>query len=299
MDKLSPFDPIDGKPVTIVFGSFNYRDTIRKWINHTPSSCDHWRIVCIDQELVGWLNEIGHGNRAVYFYDLFPDTPKHDPNRKLAKHLFTTMRPKLWRALADSGRDFIHSDADALWLQDPRAWLAQHTEFDLLISQGTIYPASHYFRHLFVLCAGFFFCRSNARTQNYFRRVEEAKNIDQLVMNELLLYDPEATWQIRRPSLWFAKGHYSQIWQTVPALIKNNIGIWILRLISKPLRRLKLGSDCIIQISPDIIRGRFSGGLTVGMIPMHLVTRINGISSNNLMVEHVPQNRPMVKSVAN
>ena len=293
MDKLSPFDPIDGKPVTIVFGNFNYRNTIRKWINHALSSCDHWRIVCIDQELVGWLNEIGHGNRAVYFYDLFPDMPRHNPNHGLVTHLFTTLRPKLWRALVDSGRDFIHSDADALWLKDPRAWFAQHTEFDLLVSQGTVYPISHYSRHRFVLCAGFFFCRSNVRTQNYFRQVEKAKNIDQLVMNELLLHDSEATWQIRQSSLWFVKGHYSRTWHTIPVPINN---MRILRLISLLLRLLKL---TWIQISPDIIRGRFSGGLTVGMIPMHLVTRINGIPSTNLLVSHIPQNQVRIKSVAN
>ena len=288
MDKLSPFDPIDGKPVTIVFGDFNYRNTIRKWINHAISSCDHWRIVCLDQKLVGWLDEIGHSSRAVYFYDLFPDMPRHNPNHGLVTYLFTTLRPKLWRALVDSGRDFIHSDADALWLKDPRPWLARQTEFDLLVSQGTVYPQSHFFRHRFVLCAGFFFCRANVQNQNYFRRVEEAKNIDQLVMNELLLHDPEATWQIQQPSFWFVWGNFSRIWRTIPAPINNNICMRIPRLISLLLQRLKLSW---IRISPDIIRGRFSGGLTVGVIPMHLVTRINGIPSPKLLVSHVPQNK--------
>ena len=60
-DPFSPFDPVNGNPVTIVFGTFNYRNIIHKWINYAKSSCDHWRIICMDQELVGWLNEIGHG----------------------------------------------------------------------------------------------------------------------------------------------------------------------------------------------------------------------------------------------
>ena len=118
-DPFAVFDPANEKPVTIAFGSFNYRSAIHRWIDHASSSCDHWRIVCIDKELVDWLNEIGHGNRAVYFYDLFPDMPLHDSNHKLKKYLFATARPKLWRALVDSGRDFIHSDADAFWLKDP------------------------------------------------------------------------------------------------------------------------------------------------------------------------------------
>ena len=226
----------------------------------------------MDQELVGWLNEIGHGSRAVYFYDLFPDIPLHDPKHKLKKYLFATARPKLWRALVDSGRDFIHSDGDAFWLKDPCPWLAQHTEFDLLISQGTVFPRSHFLRYHFVLYAGFFFCRANVRTQNYFRQVEEAQKVDQNAMNELLLHDPKTTWQIRQ----------SQVLQHTAdgySMCRHNI--------STPRKK----SDNWIYISPDIIRRRFSNGFTVGVIPMHLVTRVSGMSSTTLLVSHIPQNK--------
>ena len=84
-DPFSSFNPINGMPVTIVFGTFNYRETIREWIKHASSSCEHWRIICLDQELVGWLNEIGHSTCLVYFYDLFPDAPHYnlaDPKLK-------------------------------------------------------------------------------------------------------------------------------------------------------------------------------------------------------------------------
>ena len=171
VDPFSPFDPVNGTPVTIVFGTFNYRNVINKWINHALSTCNHWRIICLDQELVDWLNEMGHGSCAVYLYDLFPDMTRHKLNnldkKSRAKVIFS-LRKKLFYALAESGRDFIHSDADAFWLRDPRPWLAQYAEFDLLISQGTYGPRSQLVRHHFTLCVGFFLCRSNASNSTLF-----------------------------------------------------------------------------------------------------------------------------------
>ena len=302
-DSLSPFDPINGTPVTIVFGSFNYRDIVAQWIEHAQSACDHWRIVCLDKDLVAWLNEMGHNTRAVYFYDLFPDMNQSsliNPRNKSVKKtiIFRVLRPKLWRALADSGRDFIHSDADAFWLQDPRPWLMQHTEFDLLISQGTTKPLAQFYQHRFVLCAGFFFCRSNVRTQNYFQRVEVADKVDQNIMNLLLQQDPETFWQIYRPTIWYKTTdnsyHKMSAWASIPL-------IWIRRLAPQRLyhleqrllsfftKKLPLTRRFLhtyLYISPKIMKTKSSNGLTVGVIPMHLVKRIRRISSAPSLVMH-------------
>ena len=301
-DPFSPFDSVNGNPVTIVFGTFNYREIIRKWINHAESSCDHWRIICLDQKLVGWLNEIGHSACAVYYYDLFPDMPQYDLDNmsktSRAKTIFTMIRPKLWRTLADSGRDFIHSDADAFWLQDPRPWLAQHTDFDLLISQGTACPTAQFARHHFVLCAGFFFCRANVRTQNYFRRVEAAKRDDQLTMNELLLYDPNMRWQIHQPTAYYA--NYSDgTWHKTTTVLRHvPVPMYILRkwLSQHHHRKLLLlvtRFTFFIYISSKIIKGSTSNGLTVGVIPMHLVSRIKQAPapSTTPLVLHTSDNK--------
>ena len=47
------------------------------------------------------------------------------------------VRMRLFLHLAANGCDFIHSDADAFWLRDPRPWLMRHPDYDLLCSQGT------------------------------------------------------------------------------------------------------------------------------------------------------------------
>ena len=312
VDPFSSFNPINGMPVTIVFGTFNYRKTIRQWINYAALSCDHWRIICLDQELIGWLNKIGHSTCAVYFYDLFPDAPYYnlaDPELKPIAPKIFAMRQKLFHALAKSGYDFIHSDADAFWLQDPRPWLMEHTKFDLLISQGLHGPNSHYARYHFTLCAGFFFCRANVRTQDYFRRVEETEwNLDQKSMNEVLLNDPKARWWISQPTiLWRNRLKKNQ--HKVPNWYKVLMPmpyLFIWALLYAPRRWMcyfekKLlwphcqGSDPdllnYICISPKIMKGRFSNRLTLGVIPMHLVSRIGHILAPPPWVVHIDINK--------
>ena len=216
------------------------------------------------------------------------------------------MRKKLFSALIDSGRDFIHSDADAYWLKDPRPWLASHTEFDILISQGTIYPLEQYKRYHFVFCAGFFLCRSNMRTQNYFRQMEELTDMDdQASMNHILLDDPNAYWYKYSPTIiWGAFSLMGQLYKDIKTLnrifsrlsrifsrlnrfykipnILNSAVIWACR--QPLLRRL---FHTIIYVSPDIIKGTFSNRLAVGIIPMHLVTRISIMRSNDTMIKHI------------
>ena len=310
VDPFPSFNPINGMPVTIVFGTFNYRETIHEWINYAALSCDHWRIICLDQELVSWLNEIGHSTCGVYFYDLFPDAPYYNlanPELKSRLPIIFAMRKKLFYALAKSGYDFIHSDADAFWLQDPRPWLMQHTKFDLLISQGTKGPKSHFTRYHFTLCTGFFFCRANVRTQNYFYRVKETRwNLDQKSMNEVLLNDPKARWQIYKPTIWWnIIGKFHRDWYKAPALVYIML-VWARRYAPQWLRRVKEqllrlpcpGKLCwlrsllnYVYISPKIIRGSFSNGLTVGVIPMHLVTRIERILPTSPWVIHTSTNK--------
>ena len=313
VDRFSSFDPVNGTPVTIVFGTFNYRNVIHEWIKHALSTCDHWRIVCMDRELVAWLNEIGHGDRAVYFCDLFPDIRIHElaePSGKLLPATLFSLRKKLFLALIRSGSDFIHSDADAFWLQDPMPWLMQHTEFDLLMSQGTHAPKEHFDRYHFVLCAGFFFCRANVRTQNYFRQVVEMKQLDQESMNIILANDPEARWQIHQPAVWFSDtGRIGGKWRKIPTPLCVALA-WGQRSAPSLLRRIKAslsrlhcpGKLCWLRsllnytyISPEIIEGKFSNGLTVGVIPMHLIPRTDYWWSTSSLVAHTPVRKKKAK----
>ena len=330
-DGLSAFDSTDEGPVAIVFGTFNFRPTVWRWIEAARrASCAGWRIVCLDRDLVRWLQEHGEGAQAVYYYDVLPDAPRHDfaaLDRKALMRALLPLRTRLFLHLANAGRDFVHSDADAFWTSDPRRYMARHPDFDLLVSQGTAFPREHYLRFGFVLCAGFFLCRSNARTRDYFERVvalgpEDVD--DQRCMNNVLLRDPEARWEICAPVLRRTPQRY--MYQRVRRLLardslrdllteaQREFGASVLRRrpfkvywrrvrqrLRQPLAgsswvdvrslrdRLasarKDGSRCVLT-SEAIIRGGFSDGLTVGVIPMHLVTRYRVTARTRSLVVH-------------
>ena len=175
----------------------------------------------------------------------------------------------------------------------------------------------------FVLCAGFFVCRSNARTRAYFEKVEalckdEKMKMDQIRMNEVLRRDREVRWEVRRPVLRSqqrkrrpnntppsllaglpaglkAYALFSRLWRSFLRKYSpwppSGKGCWAVRrsvlrkhgnnrewmdpraLAGELAKGRKGNNDCIVT-SESLIRGRFSGGLTVGVIPMHLVTRM-------------------------
>ena len=276
-DSLSAFDAVNGTPVTIVFGTFNFAETIHRWIEFAVGgACDHWRIVCMDEELLRWMQGRGHGEQAVYYYDLLPGAPRYDfanLQRKLLMPALMPLRTRLFLHLARAGRDFIHSDADAFWVRDPRPWLVRHAQFDLLMSQGTKYPYEQYRRHRFVLCAGFFLCRANDRTRAFFERVEAlvSRNpLDQWGMNQVLLGDPEGHWEVSKPVWRFRLGKKST-WRRLSPGMRTLLSP-LIRLLVLHWRIRHLGTLCIVT-SGEIMRGPFSNALSVGVIPMRLVTR--------------------------
>ena len=324
-DGLAMFDTQGGRgadePVTIVFGTFNYREKVGEWIDAVRElGCDGWRILCMDAELMRWLEKRGDGAQAVDYYSVLPDAPRYDFGRldRLEKmKALMPLRTGLFLHLAAAGRDFLHSDADALWRQDPRPYLAQQRECDLLMSQGTFGGGyNHYKRFGFVLCAGFFVCRSNARTRAYFEKVEAlCKNgkikRDQRRINNILRRDREVRWEVRRPvlrRLSTRRGQVSRLWRSFLRKYSpwppSGKGCWAVvrrsvlrkrgnnrewmdpRALAGELAKGRKGNNRCIVTSESMIRGRFSGGLTVGVIPMHLVTRKNVTPRDRSLVVH-------------
>ena len=286
-------------PVTLVFGSFGYRDTVLAWIDRARrAGCEHFRIVCMDEDLRRFLRGHDAVGRAVGFHELLPEAPRADlgaiPGRRQRREALWLARVRLFLHFAANRCDFIHSDADAFWLQDPRPWLMDHPGFDLLFSQGTTFPVEHWRRHRFVLCAGFFLCRANGRTRAYFKqvsRLSESHPDDQVCMNTVLLRDPEARWErgrrapaVRPGAAWVAPPPEASLLGYARALLRREL---LRALANRVLRSARLAW---ILTSPEVIRGRFTGGLTVGVIPMHIVTRFRFAGWDEPLVSHDPAN---------
>ena len=248
----------------------------------------------MDEDLRRFLRGHGTGGRAVGFHELLPEAPRPDldsiTGRRKRMAALGLARVRLHRHLAANGCDFIHSAADAFWLRDPRPWLMGHPGCDLLFSQGTTHPSEHYRRHRFVLCAGFFLCRANGRTQAYFEQVSrfsESHVDDQFCMNMVLLRAPEARWELGRPA---PAVRYGAAWVAPPQKMSRLGYAWTLLLRgvlrALPDRALQRASLTWILTSPEIIRGRFTGDLTVGVVPMHIVARLRFEGWDEPLVSH-------------
>ncbi|MYA31823.1 MAG: glycosyltransferase family 77 protein [Gammaproteobacteria bacterium] len=314
-------------PATVVFATLRYHILVRRWIElANRACCRHFRIVCMDRELARLLRREVGAQRAPYFYDFLPHLPRftdeppdrpHDTDRarRWRKHrqrmqVLMPLRLKFLRFLVENGCDFIHSDADAFWLDDPRPWLIrQGADFDLLASQGTSLPRAHYLAHRFVLCAGFFYCRANDRTRDLFARADAliqaspavshdtagAEMDDQTALNLALLEDPRRRWRIEDPA--FAL-RYRWQWRSVPASRAGKTllaGLLASRVSAAALdRALGFARSALILTSERIIDGRFSNGLRVGVIPMRLVDRIAAARAGRPLVSHVKAHKALV-----
>ena len=296
---LVPFQPSTEGPVTILFGTFGYRKTIEGWIEHARrAGCAHYRIVCMDSRLLRHLHDAGTAEHAIDYDDILPGAPRPDIDAlrpELRLRALTPLRVRLFHHLAANGCDFIHSDADAFWLRDPRPWLMRHRDCDLLVSQGTTFPRCHYHRHRFVLCAGFFLCRAGDRTRDYFARVDallEEHPSDQLRMNAVLLRDSAPSWTVNDPVPFLRARHE---WIRPP--LEPYFGRFARYLLARP--PLRMLSDYALRIcgvdyiltSRRITRGRFSAGLTAGIIPMHLVVRGAFADCDDPLVVHSSHNK--------
>ena len=313
--QFAAFDTKADEPVTIVVGTFNYRKKVGSWIAAVRKlGYDGWRIVCMDRELIRWLEERGCGARAVDYYAVFPDAPRYDFG-ELSHHqamgALMPLRARLFLQLATAGLDFVNSDADAFWVRDPRSYLwSRYREYDLLMSQGTVRPRLVHRRFGFVLCAGFFVCRSNARTRAYFEKVEallDRDTSDQLRINLVLMRDGEARWEVHKPVVCMLDPRPLRAFllpSRLPPRFRRSVR-WEIYRLGKMLRGargqgmedagtlmeeltelLGEGHDYGI-ISKSVIRGRFSDGLTVGVIPMHLVSRYRFSTRKHSLIAHV------------
>ena len=107
------------------------------------------------------------------------------------------IRTDLWQArirvfcqlLAD-GREFIHSDTDAMWARNPlQDGAACRLSDDLVFSQGTYWPPDVHERLGFVLCCGWFWARPTGEAYAFFRAVEDdirTNRHDQASLNRVL-----------------------------------------------------------------------------------------------------------------
>jgi len=149
--------------------------------------------------LANWLlalNAVGVGRLRVYALDDLTAECADRWGVEISRLHWDGTLPTLWRdrltvlqALLDEGTTFVHSDLDAVWLQDPftRPDLGQGS--DLVFSQGTTWPNDVHEEHGFVVCCGWFLARPTHETKQFLAEVQDdvtRSGDDQMSVNRLL-----------------------------------------------------------------------------------------------------------------
>jgi hypothetical protein len=174
-----------------MFGTIDYFRFIKNWIAAMNRiDLKDFLIVAMDDDLFAALD--GRGLPVFRFsYD-----------GSLAD--FWIKRVEIFHALCENGVDFIHSDADAIWLTDPIPDYFSNPQVDLTFSQGTIWPEDVLQAWKYVVCLGLFGAKASPRTADFFSRVRtsasETKD-DQVAVNRVLLEDGP-NWLINRSSTY-------------------------------------------------------------------------------------------------
>jgi hypothetical protein len=231
------------RPVTFVFASAPYLDLLSNWIGHAErAGVTNLLVVALDEAT--HRAATAHGVGSV----LLPGIASRGE--------LWLVRARLFSALAAGGIDFIHSDADAIWIASPLA-AAFADGADLAFSSGTVWPKSIVEKWGFVLCCGFFAARGTPATAAFFAEVAERVRVcedDQIAVNEALL-DAGIRWDDRAPS-------EERMWLDTP---------------------FRVFSRTVLGEAP---------GLTVALLPHSRFPRLPEVSAETLVIHPVVRRVP-------
>lgn len=169
--------------VVLAFCDSRYSEVLDNWL-HFINKCEikNYIVIALDDELYEALYKANISARI--------GPPLAD------LEALWIYRVTLILEILELGYDVVHSDVDAIWLQDPRPFL-HSTDGDLIFSQGTVWPEEVHKIWGFVLCCGFFLLRSNHKSIlfcNQWVTALKSDCDDQRALNRLLV-DQNIVWQ--------------------------------------------------------------------------------------------------------
>jgi Nucleotide-diphospho-sugar transferase len=175
-------------PLVIAFADSHHTDLTMNWLVALAlAGVSNYLVIALDRQLYGVL--AGRGIPSMLWEVEGGDLEK-----------LWVERARVFGILCEAGVDFIHSDVDAIWLRAPRRQCLSDQGYDLIASQGTVWPSDAHNRFGFVLCCGFFRLRSTIASQRLMSElvahIEGTRN-DQVSLNRLLVRD-ECEWSVRK-----------------------------------------------------------------------------------------------------
>ena len=162
-------------PLTIVFVDSSYSEVFDNWLRHALSFVGNDLFVfSLDEAMHVKVQGRGLSSLLLNFSGALDE--------------LWLLRLEIFEALTDLGVSFVHSDVDAVWMSDPRAYCVG-LDVDLAISAGTIWPPEALELWGFVLCCGFFSVRPSSGMKAFFEAVRHAAIVDrddQAAVNRVL-----------------------------------------------------------------------------------------------------------------
>ena len=217
-----------GSSVIITFANSFYADVLMNWlVALSLQSIDNYVVIALDRELHATLSDRGIPSLLCELKSDLGD--------------LWVQRIRVFATLCDAGVDFVHSDADAVWLRDPRQLYFTDADVDLIASQGTVWPPDVHQQFGFVLCCGLFRLRSTPVSRQLLTELEShvlVSRDDQVSLNRLLAAR-SIKWHVEP-----ADGYY-----------------------------LALGTKRFL-CSRSLIRGDAADGLRTAILPHHLFQRV-------------------------
>jgi len=235
----------------IAFADSRYLDVLMNWLVALDrQGIENYVVVALDPGLHRFLE--ARGIPSVL-------TPLRGDLRDL-----WILRIRVFAALCAAGIDIVHSDVDAVWIRDPLGSELASPEFDLLISQGTIWPPDVHAQFGFVLCCGLFRLRSNSRTRVLLRELEShvlGTADDQVSLNRLIA--------ARSPQWNIAPGdsYYTE------------------------------GAGKRFLCSRSIMKGQGLDGLRIAILPHHLFPRVPVAPTETPFVLHLLSRKDAVSKL--
>lgn len=223
--------------VIIVFANSAYREVLDNWlIGMRQLQLYNILVFALDKALGDHLDQKGIANIV-----LTVDTGLGS---------LWVKRMEIIMDILEAGFDIVHSDADAVWLSDPMERYFYNQPYDMIFSQGTVWPQDIYEKWEFVLCCGLFYIKTGHLTRQILREVHEDVRItrdDQVSFNRIL-YEKNIRWRVHEP--------------------------YYLRYKEKPFK-----------CSAEIIDGH-SDNLRVALLPQHCFQRVETVSED-IYVKHI------------
>jgi hypothetical protein len=169
------------EPLVITFADSGYRPLLAIWLEQLKAlKVRRVRVYALDAALLDWCRERQVDSSGIVWQGDLRD--------------LWVQRIAVFSALLASGEEFIHSDADAIWVRNPlEVGSARERDEDLVFSQGTIWPPEVYSRWGFVLCCGWFWARPTRGARQFFAALAPdvaASGDDQLSVNRVLAAAP-------------------------------------------------------------------------------------------------------------